>query len=431
MTKLLKRTGILVLALVVLVGAVLTTGCSTPKVAMTVDGTEYTTGEYLAYLYNTFYQNYVNGQLYYYDLYMEDYDVWNETYEYEGEELNLSDYISRQTQDIIVRQVAIQRLMEEYKISVSDEDKAKMEEELKDLKPDTFLDYGFNNDSYIRMYKEFNYNESTLFYALYGEGGQKAVPADDIRKYFDENYLSYKIISMPLVNSSGKDLTEKEKQDITKRLEEYLALYEKEKDFDKVIEKYQADEKAKEEASKTTTTTGKGNTTPAGTTATTTTTAAPTTTTTEAEATTGNCTATTTGEGTTTTTKAEDKEEETPKDPNRVDVDSKVSGDAELAKEIKKLKFNEVKIVEYKNSSGKATKALVLRLDPEADRGEDKDGKAVDYFADQNKAILYQLKNEEFNKDVDAKIEKLDVDINSRAVNACDPYEFRSMFAGQ
>jgi hypothetical protein len=111
-------------------------------------------------------------------------------------------------------------------------------------------------------------------------------------------------------------------------------------------------------------------------------------------------------------------------------VDSKVSGDAELAKEIKKLKFNEVKIIEYKNSSGKAVKALVLRLDPEADRGEDKDGKAVDYFADQNKAILYQLKNEEFNKDVDAKFETLDVEINSRAVNACDPYEFRSMFAG-
>lgn len=51
-----------------LTSAVSLSGCSTPEIAMTVDGTEYSTGVYLAYLYNTYFSLFYQGSypLYYY-----------------------------------------------------------------------------------------------------------------------------------------------------------------------------------------------------------------------------------------------------------------------------------------------------------------------------------------------------------------------------
>lgn len=421
MMKMLKKAAVTLLALAVAATALFSTGCSTPKVAMTVDGTEYTTGEYLAYLYNSFYQIYVNQQLYYYDLYGGDsYDVWNETYTYdeeEGTEYDLVGYIKRSAQDSIIRQVAIIRMMDEYGITVSDEDKATIQEHLDSLPADAYLEYGFNNESYARMYREYNFNERTLFYTLYGEGGQKAVAAEEIRKYFDENYLSYKIISFSLVDSEGKDLSDEEKKAIDEDLNGYLKQFQDGATFDEVIAQYEKDTADETTTDSTATTTGGETTTTAANASTT--------------------VADTTTEDTTTTTAADadgedaaDDEAETTTDENRVDIDSAQTGDKELVTALKEMAFNEAKIIEYSTDAGQKTKALVLRLDPEADRGEDSDGNAVDYFADQKDAVLYQLKQEEFNKDVQTKVDALDFTISESVVKKCDPYEFRAMYAG-
>ena len=61
--------------------------------------------------------------------------------------------------------------------------------------------------------------------------------------------------------------------------------------------------------------------------------------------------------------------------------------------------------------------------------GKDKDDKDIDYFAEQKEAIIYQLKQDEFNKDVQAKVDTFEVTVNKNVVKKCDPYEFRSMMA--
>lgn len=419
MMKFLKKAAVAVVALAVLATALLSAGCSTPKVAMTVDGTDYTTGEYLAYLYNSFYQIYVNQSLYYYDLYGGgSYDVWNETYTYDDEdktEYDLVGYIKRSAQDSIIRQVAIMRLMDENGITLSDEDQKTIADELAAMKKDAYLEYGFNNDSYARMFREYNFNERTLFYALYGEGGKKAVAADEIRKYFDDNYLSYKIISFPLKNAEGKDLSEAEIKKIGEDLNGYLKKFTDGATFDEVIAQYKKDTEAASSTA-TTTTTGNG---------TTTTTAATTT-----EATTTTAAETTTEAATTTTTAAGESATETVTDPNRVDIDSAQTGDKELVKALKEMKFDEAKVIDYTTDAGVKTKALVLKLDPEAGRGKDKDGNEIKYFDEQKEPILYQLKKDEFNADVKAKVDTLEVSVNETVIKKCDPYEFRSMMAG-
>ncbi len=433
MRNIFKRTATALLALVLLCSALLMTGCSTPKIAMTVDGEEYTTGQYLAFLYNTFYSVYMDTAassvpLYYYEMYNTGTDVWAGPYTYEGQSYDLSGYISALAQDSVVRQVAVKRMMTEHGITLQgnrpDGYKA-LQEELAALKKDAFIELGFNNESYAKMLEECNYNEAALFYGLYGKGGKREVAETELRTYFDENYLSYMIVSTALQDKDGKDLTDEKKAEVKKQFEDYLALYQKDKDFDAVIHKFEADEKAKSEAqsSTTTTTTAAGGTTAAGTT-----TAATTTTT---ETTTAGTT--TTADGTTTTTAhdhAEDEKEEEEHN-HRVDVDAAAEGNDNLEKLIKEMKFDEVKILEYKDDSDTPTMALVLKMDPEADRGNDEDGNPVNYYEDVKETIVYTKKYEEFNNEVIAKMATLKVDINKKAVNACDPYEFRKAVFGE
>ena len=431
MRNILKRTAIALLALVVLCSSLLMTGCSTPKVAMTVDGEQYTTGQYLAYLYNTFYSVYMDTSassvpLYYYEMYSTGTDVWAGPYTYENQSYDLAGYISALAQDSVVRQVAVKRMMAEHGITLQanrPDAYTALQEEIAALKKDAFIELGFNNESYAKMLEECNYNEQALFYGLYGKGGKREIAETELRTYFETNYISYMIISTSLQDSEGKDLTEEKKAEVKKQFEDYLALYNEKKDFDEVIHKFEADEKAKQEAQSSTTTTS--GTTAAGATTTTTTTTAATTTTTAA---------TTTADGVTTTTTAHDHDhgEEEEEHNHRVDVDAAADDkESELEKAIKAMAFDEVKIIEYKDDSEIPTIALVLKMDPEADRGNDEDGNPVNYYEDVKEDIIYTKKYEEFNNEVTAKMATLSVDINQKAVDACDPYEFRKAFFGE
>lgn len=429
-----KKTAAVLLALLILAGALLVSGCSTPRVAMTVDGTEYTTGEYLAFLYNSFYGQYVNNSLYYYDLYMGDsYDVWGQVYSYNDGEYDLAGLMKEQAKDSVKRAVAVERLMKENGITFSEEDQKTVEEGLANMPKDAYLSYGFNNESYARMYREL-YAANVLFEGLYGEGGKQAVTADEMRKYFDENYISYKIITYTMQDSEGNELSADDAAKVTEKLENYLKLYEENRDFNAVIAKQKEDESAP-----TT-----DDTDPTAEDDTTTTTAEDDTTTTATDDTTTMTDDTTTTAEDTTPTEAgdgdgdqdsdddddDDDDDEIVADTNRKDLVASQSSEEGLIAELKKMEFNEVKIIEYKTAAGVPTKALVQRLDPEADRGRDEDGNEVNYFEDEKENLLHYMKDEDFDKLLTDKIATFQVDISDRAVNACDPQDFKSIITG-
>ena len=106
----LKRLACAALAAVMLTSAVSLSGCSTPEIAMTVDGTEYSTGVYLAYLYNTYFSLFYQGSypLYYYTY--QGKDPWAQKLPYGDDktEMSVSDYIKLTTQDTIIRQKALE-----------------------------------------------------------------------------------------------------------------------------------------------------------------------------------------------------------------------------------------------------------------------------------------------------------------------------------
>ncbi len=350
----------------VLLVAVSVTGCSAPK--LTLGGTPDTvgkvgdvtisTGEYLAYLYNTFYNLYYSQGLYQYEQYGT--DVWAESYPYgegdDAEELKLVDYMHRMTQDTILRQIAVQQLLDENELKYDAEEEAALDKDVEEnLVADAYLPLGFNNENYIKMYKATSLGESSLFYGLYGEGGKKEMGKDDRRAYFDKNMISYKMISKEMLDSNGAELSEKDQENITTLLDGYLDLYNRTGSFEKVVDEANAN--------------------------------------------------------------AADKDEEiTPS----TDADNRRNNDAtqmdeELVKTIRDIPVGKAKVVTYKAGGTTLTAALILHLDI---------NDPATLFADMADQIVYGAKYEEFDKEVDKRVDTLHAEFDKGAIKKCDPRNF-------
>lgn len=303
----------------VLALSMLLTGCSLWKptlegpgdVAATYgDGQELSTGEYLAYLYNE-----INNIYTYYGQYGMDASTQTFTYG-EGDDakkdLSLTEYVALSTPDTIKTMIALDKLIKDNGIEFGEKDYEKfddlhesyhsLKEEKEAFEAGTFLPLGINDEHYLSVYEKLALNYYLAFYGLYGKGGVEEVKDKEIRKYFDDNYLSYKIINLSLTDSEGKELAKKEKQKKLDTLEGYLKIC-NEKGFEKAMDQYNKDNADKDE-----------------------------------------------------------KVEPTKDEDNRQNQDAN-DMDENLAKAIRKLKVGKAEIIEYKAGGSTPSAALVLRLD--------------------------------------------------------------------
>ena len=207
---------------------VYTTTQTMPTIAATYDGGEITTQQYLAYLYLEFENLYFNQGLYQQETFGQ--NPWEQEFPYgeESDKLLLSDYIIRATQDNIKRQIVLQQMMEDYGLQWFAEDEAEINKTLAAMEKDAYLDLGFNNNAYGYALKNCNLNERSTFYGLYKAGGVRAVSELTLRQHFVQNYLSFKLISIPLTDSNNKPLDKDGEayEQIMTKMSDYLTVYE-------------------------------------------------------------------------------------------------------------------------------------------------------------------------------------------------------------
>lgn len=313
--KNLKRILSLVLSCVMLLTVL--AGCSMPKIILggtpktvgTIDGREIPTGEYLAYMYTSFMDVYFAQGLYQYAQY--GLDAWGQELTYgEGDaaqKVSVEEYIRLATRDDMVLQAALRQLMKKHNITWDEEELKNLEESFATADEEEFLSMGMSKENLLTAYKNISLNEPALLMGLYGEGGEREVSEADRKKYFDENYLSYKIISVALTDEEGKELSAADKKVYTDLLNGYLADYNKDKNFEAVVDKYN---KYIAEKNKST-----------------------------------------------------EKVEASKDEDNRKNVDA-TDMDEYLVKEIRKLEVGKAAVVEYKAGGSTPTAALILRLDP-------------------------------------------------------------------
>ena len=344
------------------------TGCAapklviggTPKNAATCGDTTVSTGEYLAYLYNAFYNMYYSQGLYQYASY---YDVWSQTLTYgegdDAKEVDLTEYIKLVAQDSIRRQIVLEKKMAEADIKWDEEDEKSVDESLASLPADAYMSFGISNENFIKVYKKLNLNEQGYFYGLYGKDGAQAVDEVEQKAYFNDNFAYYKIITASLTDSEGSEMDDAAKKQVTDELTNtYLAMYEKDKNFEAVVDAY--NKATSEEGTEITPSTDEG---------------------------------------------------------NRKVMDTANAGDsnAELAAAIKGVNPGEAKVVTYKANGTTATAALVLRL-------AHKDN--ADWVTEQQESVLYGMKFKDFDKELKEEMAKLDIKFKKSVIDKCDPKDF-------
>lgn len=106
--------------------------------------------------------------------------------------------------------------------------------------------YGISFDSfYISSYGAMA-KESALFEGLYGKGGAKEVPENEIKDCFNENYTDYKFFSVNLYttetdddgNSTNTALSDDEKKKVEDELKGYVNDIKSGKSYDDVLKTY-------------------------------------------------------------------------------------------------------------------------------------------------------------------------------------------------
>lgn len=392
--QVLKKALCAVLCLAMLLTVV---GCSTPKVAMTVDGKDYSTGEYLAYLYNNYVTLY-NNSLYYYEYYGQ--DIWSQTFTYgegdDAEQLGLADYLIASTKDTIIRQKAVENMLEEYKLSLSKEDEKDLKEQLASVSESNIIGYGFNKESYSKMFRAYNYNEQTLFYGLYQEGGKREMTKKEIKEYIEKNYLSYRMFSIELVDSEGKELEKGIKTLIADFLKGYHKAYTDGAKIADVFKDYVADLKKgvdlKDEKDKKVATLSWKD---------------------------GVVTVTLPDAKKSDATKASEKDEDKKEEEPTCDRETaeKSTMDEDLVKAIEKLKEGESTVTSYAAGGSTDTAALLIRYAP-------LEGKDAVTVKDETKNVIYYAKYEAFDKEVSKAAKALEYTVNDRAIEMCRPEYF-------
>ena len=395
-----KRFVCVVLAALVLL---FTAGCSTPEVAMKVGDREYSTGEYLAYLYNT-----ANTIYSYYANYSDVTTMWDQQlpyanpYEREVSQaetsdvseaasnstmISTADYIRQATKDSILYLSAIEALMKDNGITISEDDQKEADAALATYTDASCRALGFSLENYKKMYLASNYNEKALLQGLYGKGGVKEVPESEIRAYFDDNYLVYEMIQIALVDSEGNALDADKQAEVRERIDRYMDVYQQTGDFDKAIEAYDNEGTSTEETSDMSDETSE-----------------------EASA-----------EEVSEPERNEDgsvKNVTSNKSVNVVEIDA-ATAEENLVAAVRSVDEGEVKIVEYKQDGKSDMLALVYRIDADGTGRET-------YFDDSVDKIIQTIKADEIKELVWDKMDEQapTVVIDQRAIDMCKPENF-------
>ncbi len=238
------------------------TSCSSPEAitlgkgtqtALTIDGYEVPAG---VFIYNEIYA-YNNAA---YTLYSKNgaYPSLDEIKDSKIDDLDASDWIQDQAVDYCKDFVATELEFEKIGGKLSEEQLTEISLSIEqNTANQIFTDNGVGEDS-IRLMIENSYKQEEIFKHYYGIDAEKGCSEDDLKEYFKDKTARIKYFSISLTDSEGNDYDEDTKHEIDKLVEGYIKdinaektnekkmakLSECEEDYNKFLEKKNAEEAA-------------------------------------------------------------------------------------------------------------------------------------------------------------------------------------------
>lgn len=232
-------------------------GCTDMSKIMTVDDVDVNAGIYINYMLSEYTEQMYS--LYYSGVTSDfmDQEIEND----EGEKVKLKDYLPDYAYEQTLDLVAINKQFEKLGLELSEEETEQINNAvnnyMESLTEDYLSEQGISKDS-VTKYFTAEKQKELIFYYYYGQDGEKAVKNEDIKNFLKEDYLRYKIISVPRTteatttagtSSADETTTTQSAEEQTKAskkadkeakalAEKYLKLAKENDDFDEVISKY-------------------------------------------------------------------------------------------------------------------------------------------------------------------------------------------------
>lgn len=188
------------------------------EIALKIGDTDFTTGMYIAALYE-------EGLIALSKIDTTDLDTSKEGY-YRSQKIDgkvFGDYATDNTLDSLKKIVALEKYMKKYDIKLTDEEEKSIKENYTMLWNKKFLyneeenyslgkyleNNGVSKDTYLKIMRGIQIEENA-FDKMYGKEGKKAIADEEIKKYFIENYVVYNSVA----SSNYSEKTDDEKAEI-------------------------------------------------------------------------------------------------------------------------------------------------------------------------------------------------------------------------
>ncbi len=155
------------------------------------------------------------------------------------------DWVISRTESIAKKYLAVESKFDAYSLAFTEEEQSNI---------DSYVDYywsylsgsyepqGCSENSYRKLMTN-SFKESQLFFAIYGEGGERAVSDDDLRAIFDEQYAHINVFQVDASDEEGEPLTGNELEIKQKEVDGILEDLENGTDFESVKAEYDSSDK--------------------------------------------------------------------------------------------------------------------------------------------------------------------------------------------
>ena len=237
-----KRASAVLAAAVMAAASV--TGCSSSTdYSMTAGGNKVNAGVYINYILNEMssqmYQLYYSGEI----------TDMKECLDKEIEGENFKTYVKNKALESTKEFAAVQAKFDELGLTLSEEDVQKIEDSVSSAwssQEDFYKLEGVSRES-LKMCYEHTYKKEAIFDHYYMEGGTEPVSDDDVNKFVADNYIRYKLVTIPKSTNEDEEAAKTENEKLQTLWEGYIADAENLDfaGFDEIITKYNDYKEAK------------------------------------------------------------------------------------------------------------------------------------------------------------------------------------------
>ena len=136
----------------------------------------------------------------------------------DGDKVNAQDYILQEAENACKNLLNTEKLFAQKGLTLSETELTAAEsnaDQAWSYYGQTYESLGVSKDSFYRAEYLFAAKYNALFEAIYGRGGEKAVSDDEIKAYFTENYTNYAYLPMNLYTTADSESDDASSTDST------------------------------------------------------------------------------------------------------------------------------------------------------------------------------------------------------------------------